>query len=173
MQKLCETASQRTLPQGSEGDQSPMPQYRKQGSKISLSNCAEMLCFLEDYRVLICKQHQTGVVNLDTHLLHHHHVPASTRRQVVDCFRRLKPLDPAEVKLPDEPAKAIAALGKPLTRLQCKACGHITINTNILRKHCKKEHQQSWTGDKSLLYDTISVQTFFRSGGMQKYFRVR
>jgi hypothetical protein len=132
-----------------------------------------MLYFLEDHRVLICKQHQTAVVNLDTHLLHHHHVPAPPRRQVVDCFSRLKLLDPAEVRLPDEPAKAIAELGKPLTGLQCKACGYITINTNALRKHCKKDHHQAWTGDKSLLYNTISVQTFFRSGGLQKYFRVR
>jgi hypothetical protein len=64
-------------------------------------------------------------------------------------------------------------IGKPFTGLQCKACGYITINTNALRKHCKKDHQQAWTGDKSLLYNTLSVQTFFRSGALQKYFRVR
>jgi hypothetical protein len=143
MQKLCKAASQRMMPQGSEGHQNPLPQYRKRGSKVSLSNCAEILCFLEEHRVLICKQHQTAVVNLDTHLFHYHHVPASIRRQVVDCFSRLKPLDPAEVRLPDKPAKAIAELRKPLTGLRCKACRYITINTNALRKHCKKDYQKA------------------------------
>jgi hypothetical protein len=39
--------------------------------------------------------------------------------------------------------------------------------------HCKKHHQQAWTGDKSLLYNTVKVQSFFRTGGLQKYFVVQ
>jgi hypothetical protein len=38
--------------------------------------------------------------------------------------------------------------------------------------HCKKEHKQSWTGDKSILYNTVKVQSFFRTSRLQKYFRV-
>jgi hypothetical protein len=38
--------------------------------------------------------------------------------------------------------------------------------------HCKKKHEQSWTGDKSLLYDTVKVQSFFRTSRLQKYFVV-
>jgi hypothetical protein len=36
--------------------------------------------------------------------------------------------------------------------------------------HCKKKHEQSWIGNKSLLYDTVKVQSFFRISGLQKYF---
>jgi hypothetical protein len=38
--------------------------------------------------------------------------------------------------------------------------------------HCKKAYQQAWTGDKSLLYNTIKVQSFYRTGGLQRYFVV-
>jgi hypothetical protein len=38
--------------------------------------------------------------------------------------------------------------------------------------HYKKKHKQLWTGDKSLLYDTVKVQSFFRTSGLQKYFVV-
>ena len=38
--------------------------------------------------------------------------------------------------------------------------------------HCKKNHQQAWVGEKSLLYKTVKVQSFFRTGGLQKYFVV-
>jgi len=41
-----------------------------------------------------------------------------------------------------------------------------------MRKHCKKNHQQAWVGEKSLLYKTVKVQSFFRTRGLQKYFVV-
>lgn len=76
---------------------------------------------MQAYGVSICKQHHTVIANPDKHLSRYHKVPASARRQIVDCFSRLKALDPAEVKLPDEPAEAIEELGKPLTGLQYNA----------------------------------------------------
>lgn len=142
-QKICRVASQGALTQSNIRDQSFMPQYRKRGSQVSLSNCTDILCFLEDYGVFVCKQHHTAVVNLDKHLSQYHNVPASTRRQVVDCFSRLTPLAPAEIKLQDEPVQAIEELGKPLTRLQCKTCGYITINIDQTRMHCKRYYQQA------------------------------
>jgi hypothetical protein len=89
MQKICKAASQGVPTQGNGSDQSSMPLYRKKGSQVSLSNCAEIFCFLEEYGVLVCKQHRTAVINLDKHLSQHHSVPASSRRQIVDCFSRL------------------------------------------------------------------------------------
>jgi hypothetical protein len=126
MQKICKAALQGVPTQGNGSDQSSMPLYRKRGSQVSLSNCAEIFCFLEEYGVLVCKQHRTAVINLDKHLSQHHSVPASARRQIVDCFSRLKQLDPAEIKLPEEPAQPIEELGRPLTGLQCRTCRFIT-----------------------------------------------
>ncbi|KAF2621062.1 hypothetical protein BU25DRAFT_416411 [Macroventuria anomochaeta] len=173
MQKICETASQGPLGQNDSRDPSSIPPYRKRGSQVSLSNCADIICYMQAYGVLVCKQHHTAIVNLDKHLLRYHNVPALAQRQIVDCFSRLKALDPAEVKLPDKPAEAIEELGKPLTGLQCTTCVYITISKEQMRMHCKKDHQQAWKGDTSQLYSIVKVQSFFSTGGLQKYFKVR
>jgi hypothetical protein len=68
---------------------------------------------------------------------------------------RHEALDPAEVKLPNEPAEAVEELGKPLTGLECKTCGYITTSREQMCMHCKKDHQQAWKGDSSQLYSTI------------------
>ncbi|KAF3037094.1 hypothetical protein E8E12_005610 [Didymella heteroderae] len=81
-------------------------------------------------------------------------------------------VDPTEVELPDEPAQPIDELGEPQDGLQCTTCSFITTNKDAMRMHCKKDHQQAWAGRKSLLYKTVKVQTFFRTGGLQKYFLV-
>ena len=46
MQKICKAASRGSLTQENNMDQSPVPQYRKKGSQVSLSNCTDILCFL-------------------------------------------------------------------------------------------------------------------------------
>jgi hypothetical protein len=70
----------------------------------------------------------TAIVNLNKHLLQYYNVPALARRQIVNCFSRLKALDPVKVKLPDEPAEAIEELRKPLTGPECKTCRFIIIS---------------------------------------------
>lgn len=174
MQKLCKAVCQEALTNGHSRDPDPAStlQYRKRGSRVSLSNCADMFCFLEDFSVFVCKQHHTAVISLDRHMSQYHKVPASIRRQVVDCFSRLKPVDPDKIKLPKEPAQAIEQLGKPLAGLQCRACGFITVSKDQIRMHCKRDHQLAWVGDKSQLYSLVKVQSFFRAGGLQKYFIV-
>lgn len=139
------------MTQSSGSDRSSMPLYRKRGSQVSLSNCSEMFCFLKDYGVLVCKQHRTGIVNLDEHFSQNHSVPDSTRKQVVDCLKRLKLVDPAKIKLPEEPER-------PLTGLQCKDCGFVTINENQIHMHCREYHCLHWKSDKALLYNPIKCR---------------
>jgi hypothetical protein len=94
------------------------------------------------------------------------------RRLIVKYYKQYETVNPKEIELPEQPAELIDTLRPPLEGLQCKTCRHITTNSNKLRMHCKKKHEQSWTGDKSLLYDTVKVQSFFRTSGLQKYFVV-
>jgi hypothetical protein len=172
MQKLCKAACQEALTNQGGEDLNRTPQYRKRGLRVSLSNCADVFCFLEDFRIFLCKQHHTAVINLNRHMLHYHKVPVSIRRQVVDCFSCLELVDLSKIKLPKEPVQAIAQLGKPLAGLQCRACGFITVNKDQIRMHCKRDHQLAWLGDKSQLYSLVKVQSFFRTGGLQEYFVV-
>jgi hypothetical protein len=76
------------------------------------------------------------------------------------------------IELPEPPLCPVEELGSPLDGLKCKTCDYITTNTNAIRMHCKKDHLQTWKGDKSALYESVKVQTFFSSGGLQKYFIV-
>lgn len=96
------------------------------------------------------------------------------RREVVDCFTFAlnRPVNPGKIKLPEEPVKAIEQLGKPFTRLQCRICQYIVIDKDKLRRGCKKPHRLARVGDKSQLYSMVKVQTFFRTGGLQRYFKV-
>jgi hypothetical protein len=48
----------------------------------------------------------------------------------------------------------------------------ITSNKDEMRRHCKKDHQQAWVGEKSSLYCLVKVQSFFCTGRLQKYFIV-
>ncbi|CAO2655088.1 Nn.00g101520.m01.CDS01, partial [Neocucurbitaria sp. VM-36] len=81
-------------------------------------------------------------------------------------------VEPSEIELPEQPAAPIQELGVPLNGLKCRACSFITVNTGNMKTHCRKLHELSWTGDKSILYEDVKVQSFFRAGGLQKYFIV-
>jgi hypothetical protein len=80
-------------------------QRRKRGLQVSLDNCDDVLCFLQDFGVLICREHYTAVVNLNTHLLQHHGVPAATQKQVIGRFLHLTSVNPANITLSDEPIR--------------------------------------------------------------------
>jgi hypothetical protein len=140
MQKLCKTACEQALKNSNGRDPDTTLQYRKRGTRVSLSNCADIFCFLEDSGVFVCKQHHTAVINLNRHMSQYHKVPASTQRELVNCFSRLKPVDPGEIKLPEQPVHAIEQLCKPLTGLHCRTCQFITISKDEIRRHCKKYH---------------------------------
>jgi hypothetical protein len=145
---------------------------RKGPPRVLVENCDDIFCFLNDYGVLVCRQHHTAVVNLDKHLRQRHAVSIRQRREIVQHFSKLALVVPAAVELSEEPATPFQELGQPLDGLQCRTCRWRTTNTDQMRMHCKKDHQQPWTGKKSELYQHVKVQTFFSSRGLQKYFLI-
>jgi hypothetical protein len=47
---------------------------RKGPERLSTENCDNVFCFLDDYGVLICRQHHTAIVNLEKHIrVYAHH----------------------------------------------------------------------------------------------------
>jgi hypothetical protein len=137
---------------------------------ISTDKCNTIFCFHEDYGVLICKQHRTGALNLDRHLREQHGTLIAQRRQVL--VAQYATIEPSAVELPEQPAAPIQELGVPLDGMKCRACSFITVNTGNMKNHCRKSHQLSWTDDKSTLYESVKVQTFFSGEGLQEYFVV-
>ena len=65
--------------QNAESSNSSAPACRKP-QELSVENCDDILCFLVEFGVLVCKQHYTGVVNLDKHLLEQHKIPVKVRK---------------------------------------------------------------------------------------------
>jgi hypothetical protein len=105
--------------------------------------------------------------------LEQHGTPATLRKEIVRRFAYHKMTDPRAVKLPEQPANPIEELGTPLVGLCCKTRSFLTVNLNVMRIHSKKPNQQAWKGKVSELFRSVKVQTFFSSGGLQKYFIVR
>ena len=128
--------------QNAESSDSSPPAYSKL-PRISLDNCEDILWFLADFGVLVCKQHCTGVINLDKHLSAEHRTPAKVRKEIIQRFAHYERKDPKEIELPEQPAQPIEELGTPLDGFGCKTCEFLTININILRMHLKKNHQQA------------------------------
>jgi hypothetical protein len=89
MQKLYKAICRQALKNSNTAVLDTMLPYRKRRSRASLSSCADIFCFLEDFGVSVCKQHHTAVISLDRHMSQYHKVPVSTRREVVDCFSHL------------------------------------------------------------------------------------
>jgi hypothetical protein len=153
-------------------DNGSRPDQRRRREKLSLESCDNVLRFLEEFGVLVCIQHRTAVVNLNTHLREQHAAKPQLRKQIIERFSSCHVLNPKEVKLPEQPAEPIEELGSPLDGLKCKTCDFITVNKNVMRMHCKEKHTQAWIGNTSLLFDFVKVQTFFCTGGLQNYFMV-
>jgi hypothetical protein len=93
--------------------------------------------------VLVCKQHCTGIINLDRHLQEQHRTPIALRQQVVDYFSQFSTVDPSTIELPEQPALPVEELRAPLDSIKCKACSFITINKGNMKTHCKKSHKLS------------------------------
>jgi hypothetical protein len=62
-------------PQNAESSNSNPP-ARSTTKNVSLDNYNDIFCFLADFGVLVCKQHCSGVVNLNKHLAEQHATPA-------------------------------------------------------------------------------------------------
>jgi hypothetical protein len=84
--------------------------------------------------VLVCKQHCTGIINLDRHLREQHGTPITLRRQVVHYFSQFSTVDSSAIELPEQPALPIQELGAPLDGMKCKSCSFITVNRGNMNR---------------------------------------
>jgi hypothetical protein len=69
--------------------------------KLSLDNYTTVICFLEEFSILVCKEHRTAVVNLNVHLRDQHATPAAIRKQIVERLSNFTTTAPSAVELPE------------------------------------------------------------------------
>lgn len=110
-----------------------------------LQSVENILCFLEKYSVIICRQHKTAVQNLSVHLQKHHTISSKLRREIIESYRDKHVKSPHEIELPGPLGQPIQELGTPLDGFRCveDTCDYITVNEDKLRVHVKKLHQQN------------------------------
>ena len=95
--------------------------------------------------MLVCKEHRTGLQNVDVHLRSQHAaVPSIERKAVVDyCHRRWPVAAPHDVELPPPLGPLIKELGEPLDAFQCRhngrcSLGFITVSKDMLQKQLQE-----------------------------------
>ena len=81
---------------------------------LTVGNSDDCFCYLQKFRVLVCREHATAVQNLELYLRDHHVVAALERRDIVAKYGELRRRKPAEVTLPQPLGPPIKVLGKPL-----------------------------------------------------------
>jgi hypothetical protein len=87
---------------------------------VTLENVQEQLLYLDRYRVLVCKEHCTGVQNVDVHLRSQHAaVSSAERKAVVNYYRRLPVTAPQDIQLPPPLSAPIKQLGELQDAFQC------------------------------------------------------
>ena len=141
---------------------------------MTLEDVDKSFSYLDRYGVLICKEHNTSVLNLSVHLRSFHKVTGKQRNAILQHFQG-QPITPAQdIVLPAAFSPPIEELALPLDGLACKQdmCSYITVNIDTLRRHAKKQHGIAWKGNTAALYTEVKVQTFFKLGGLQRYFIV-
>jgi hypothetical protein len=74
---------------------------RRGPPRVSTDNCVDIFSFLDNYGVLVCRQHRTGIVNLEKHLQQQHAVSLQQRQQIVQHFSELTLVSPDAVELPE------------------------------------------------------------------------
>jgi hypothetical protein len=137
---------------------------RPQASKITPNNVHEHFCYLQRYQVLICKEHTTGIQNIDVHLRDQHNVASKERKAIVEHCSRWRIAAPQDVELPAPMGLPIKELGEPLDVYQCRIagnCGFCTANKIRMQKHCNKVHQTAWKSNGATLCEKVKAQTFF------------
>jgi hypothetical protein len=144
------------------------------GLKITTENASQFLEYHEAFRILICTTHGCAVRNLADHLSKNHRGTKKERGEVVKQYKSLVLDHAKDVALPPPLGQPFPALGKPQRAFICREaeCQHISTNRDGIRIHCNKQHGWKSSAEERECWNSVWVQTFFKSAGLQKYFTV-
>jgi len=58
-------------------------------SEITVGNTNEHFCYIQEFKVLVCRKHATAIQNLDRHLRTGHRVSMAERRGIIEKYSTL------------------------------------------------------------------------------------
>ena len=144
------------------------------GFKITTDNASRFLEYHEAYGVLICVKHGYAVRNLADHLSRNHIGSKKERGEVIKRYKSLVLNQARDILLPPPLEQPFLALGEPQRGFICQEpeCQHISISRMGIRLHCNQKHDWRSSVEEREHWDSVWVQTFFKSAGLQRYFTV-
>ena len=129
--------------------------------------------YLEEHRLIVCREHGYALRNLDRHLLDYHVYPQSVRRTISRRFNGVEFVVPEDAPLPKAYGPPIEAIAPPRVGYLCdeKDCGFTSISRTRTAQHCNghgwrssHEEKEHWT--------RVWVQSFCSKSGRQRWFIV-
>jgi hypothetical protein len=132
--------------------------------------------YLEDHKVLVCKEHGYGLRNVKRHLLEHHTYHRHVRDAVVEHFGGLDIACPEEVLLPTSVGDVIESLQAPRAGLRCdgwegEACDFVSTSKDKMSRHCNQHGWRSTPGSRAN-WKTVMVQSFCPASQSPRWFVV-
>ena len=153
-----------------------LPARQPQGLTPEIQTLGDYLSYLPAYQVLVCKDH--GAVRSWTRHLKEFHQVKKKEQQALDERYQISTLpltNPRDITLPPPNQPPIPLLGAPIPAYSCTraGCVFITKNRNEIQRHYNKAHNWRTSPQDQEPWACIQAQTFFRTGGFQKYFEVQ
>lgn len=130
--------------------------------------------YLEDYRVIVCKEHGYAVQNLRWHLLKYHVFRQDARKAIVQKFDGLPLVPPQEAPLPRPYSPPMACLASPQQGFQCEEedCCWVSSSRPKIAEHANSHGWRS-KPDEREHWREVWIQSFCLTPGRQRWFIVK
>jgi Lhr-like helicase len=120
--------------------------------------------YLENFKILVCREHGYGLRNLKRHMLEHHAYHRHVRDAIVEHFAACEVACPEEATLPTCAIDPIECLQPPRMGLRCEgwegeACGFVSTSKEKMSRHCNQHGWRSVPGDRTN-WTPVMVQSF-------------
>ncbi len=130
--------------------------------------------YVQDARLIVCREHGYAVRNLDRHLLDYHDYSRDVRKTIAAQFRGMPLVAPETASLPKAYGPPIEDLAPPRRGFLCEEanCGWISSRRATIAEHCNKHGWRSLPGEREHWRD-VWIQSFSLTPGKQRWFVVR
>lgn len=129
--------------------------------------------YLEDYELIICREHGYALRNMNRHLLDYHTYPRDVRKAIIQRFNGLPCRLPEHARLPKAFGSPVDTIAAPRRGFACEEeeCNFISTCRTRIAQHCNRHGWKSMPGEREHWAD-VWVQSFCLTPGKQRWFIV-
>lgn len=137
------------------------------------ATAVETFKYLEEHKLIVCREHGYALRNLDRHLVDYHVYPQRVRKTISRLFNGVEFVFPEDAPLPKAYGPPIEHIAPPRVGFLCdeKECGFISISRTRTAQHCNGHGWRS-SHDEKEHWTRVWVQSFCSKSGKQRWFIV-